>query len=117
MAYEAAVLGPAVVPARQVRTGHRFYAGFGLFVILLSFAGVRTFAHRSVPPIRAADDAVAGARCDRVRMAAAVCDPGAAGGEGKGQPSSPRWLGGASDRGARGAIWVLPDRRGSLSRL
>ena len=39
MADEAAVLRPAVVPARQVRTGHRFYVGFGIFVILLSFAG------------------------------------------------------------------------------
>ena len=39
MAHEAAVLRPAVVPARQVRTGQRFYIGFGIFVILLSFAG------------------------------------------------------------------------------
>ena len=79
--------------------------------------GVCTFAHRSVPAIRAAHDAVAGARCDRARMAAAVCDPGAARGEGKGRPSSPPWLGGASDRGAPGCVWVLHDDRRGLSRL
>ena len=38
MAHEA-VLRAADVPARQVRTGQRFYVGFGVFVILLSFAG------------------------------------------------------------------------------
>jgi hypothetical protein len=39
MADEAVVLRAANVPARQVRTGQGFYAGFGIFVILLSFAG------------------------------------------------------------------------------
>ena len=39
MADEAVVLRAADVPARQVRTGQRFYVGFGVFVILLSFAG------------------------------------------------------------------------------
>ena len=39
MADEAVVLRAADVPARQVRPGHRFYAGFGIFVILLSVAG------------------------------------------------------------------------------
>lgn len=39
MADEAVGLIAADVPARQVRTGHRFYVGFGVFVILLSFAG------------------------------------------------------------------------------
>ena len=37
---DAAVLPRATnVAARQVRTGHWFYVGFGVFVILLSFAG------------------------------------------------------------------------------
>ena len=39
MADDAVVVVAADVPARQVRTGHRFYVGFGVFVILLSFAG------------------------------------------------------------------------------
>jgi hypothetical protein len=39
MAQEAVVLKAADVPAPQVRTGQRFYIGFGIFVILLSFAG------------------------------------------------------------------------------
>jgi len=39
MADDAVVVVAAEVPARQVRTGHRFYVGFGVFVILLSFAG------------------------------------------------------------------------------
>jgi hypothetical protein len=39
MAHEAVVLRTADVPAPQVRTGQRFYVGFGVFVILLSFAG------------------------------------------------------------------------------
>ena len=39
MADDAAVLMTADVPARKVRTGQRFYVGFGVFVILLSFAG------------------------------------------------------------------------------
>jgi len=39
MADEAVGLIAANVPARQVRTGRLFYAGFGFFVILLSFAG------------------------------------------------------------------------------
>ena len=39
MADEAVVLSAADVPVRQVRTGQRFYIGFGVFVILLSFAG------------------------------------------------------------------------------
>jgi hypothetical protein len=39
MADAAVVLTAAEVPARQVRTGQRFYVGFGIFVILLSFAG------------------------------------------------------------------------------
>jgi hypothetical protein len=39
MAHEAVGLRTADVPARQVRSGQRFYVGFGIFVILLSFAG------------------------------------------------------------------------------
>jgi hypothetical protein len=39
MADQAVVLGAADAPARRARTGHRFYVGFGVFVILLSFAG------------------------------------------------------------------------------
>jgi hypothetical protein len=39
MAHEAGVLTAPDVPARQVRTGQGFYIGFGIFVILLSFAG------------------------------------------------------------------------------
>ena len=39
MADDAVVVVAAEVPARQVRTGPRFYVGFGVFVILLSFAG------------------------------------------------------------------------------
>jgi hypothetical protein len=39
MADEAVGLMAANVPARHVRTGQRFYVGFGVFVILLSFAG------------------------------------------------------------------------------
>lgn len=39
MANEAVVLRAADVPARQVRSGQRFYVGFGVFVVLLSFAG------------------------------------------------------------------------------
>ena len=39
MADAAVVLRTAGVPARQARTGQGFYVGFGVFVILLSFAG------------------------------------------------------------------------------
>jgi hypothetical protein len=39
VADEAVVLSAADVPARRVRTGQGFYIGFGVFVILLSFAG------------------------------------------------------------------------------
>jgi hypothetical protein len=39
MADEAVVLIAAEVPARRARTGQGFYIGFGVFVILLSFAG------------------------------------------------------------------------------
>ena len=39
MADQAVVLSVADPPARRVQTGHRFYVGFGVFVILLSFAG------------------------------------------------------------------------------
>ena len=39
MAHEAAVLRAADVRAPRVRTEQRFYIGFGIFVILLSFAG------------------------------------------------------------------------------
>ena len=39
MADGAVVLSTAEVPARQAWTGQRFYIGFGVFVILLSFAG------------------------------------------------------------------------------
>lgn len=39
MADEAVVLRAAGAPARQVRTGKWFYVGFGVFVILVSFAG------------------------------------------------------------------------------
>jgi hypothetical protein len=39
MADQAVVLSAVDVPARRVQTGHGFYIGFGVFVILLSFAG------------------------------------------------------------------------------
>jgi hypothetical protein len=39
MASEAVILRAADLRAPQVRTGQRFYLGFGIFVILLSFAG------------------------------------------------------------------------------
>lgn len=39
MADQAVVLSAVDAPARRVQTGHRFYIGFGVFVILLSFAG------------------------------------------------------------------------------
>jgi hypothetical protein len=39
MADEAVVMRATDVPARQARTGQGFYVGFGIFVILLSFAG------------------------------------------------------------------------------
>src|SRR5262245_6655130 len=39
MAHEAVAVRAADAAARPVRTGQRFYVGFGIFVILLSFAG------------------------------------------------------------------------------
>jgi hypothetical protein len=39
MADATVVLSPADAPAPRVRAGHTFYIGFGIFVILLSFAG------------------------------------------------------------------------------
>ena len=39
MADQAVVLSVADAPARRVQTGNRFYVGFGVFVIVLSFAG------------------------------------------------------------------------------
>jgi hypothetical protein len=39
MADEAVVMRATDVPARQARTGQGFYVGFGVFIILLSFAG------------------------------------------------------------------------------
>ena len=47
------------------RTGQRFYIGFGIFVILLSFAGFAPSLIDQSRAIRAAHDAAAGARCDR----------------------------------------------------